>query len=224
MEPVSLGNFSVILMAWGLSKPWSERRDAAVFVLGAVLLITLSDSRLGLLVSAAMVALRLLPLPMVRRCAPAIPFLILACVLGVAAMVPGSSDDLLGRVGRSGRALLHFDVPLLLGVYSPLPNFGDMGFAYVVSRFGAPLTMGLILAIFLVPMADERGQRFRVLVVTYMFANFAVSGTSVFALKTAGLLWFLFGVLSATTPSPDDRPLVTPVALPSSAPQPWALP
>jgi putative polymerase len=224
MEPVSLGNFSAILMAWGLSKPWNERRDAATFVLGAVLLITLSDSRFGMLVCAAMVALRLLPLPMVRRCAPAIPFVILACVLGVAALVPGTSDDLLGRISRSGRALLQFDVPLLLGVYSPLPNFGDMGFAYVVSRFGAPLTIGLILALFLVPMADERGQRFRVLVVTYMFANFAVSGTSVFALKTAGLLWFLFGVLSAATPSPDVKASAPPTPPPPSAPLPWALP
>jgi len=197
MEPVSLGNFGVILLAWGLSKTWSEMRRFPVFLLGAALLIALSDSRLGLVMSGVLIGFRLLPLPMVRRLAPAFPFLVLACVIGVALTYHSSADNLLGRVGRSGEALLHFDWALIMGMSGPLPNFGDMGFAYVISRFGAPLCITLVLALFMVPMADAQGERFRSLIVLYIFANFAVSGTSVFALKTAGLLWFLFGVLSA---------------------------
>jgi hypothetical protein len=49
-------------------------------------------------------------------------------------------------------------------------------------------------------MRSERAQRFRAFVVLYIFSNLAVSGTSVFALKTAGLMWFLFGVLSMAHP------------------------
>jgi len=41
-----------------------------------------------------------------------------------------------------------------------------------------------------------RGVRFRALIVLYLFASLAISGTSIFALKTAGIMWFLFGVLS----------------------------
>jgi putative polymerase len=188
----------VILLAWGLCKPWDEIQRKPFFLLSAALLITLADSRLGLVMGSALLLVRMLPLPMLRRVAPFFPFLILGCVLGAALLFPGTDDTLAGRVSRSGTALLHFDWDLILGLSGPLPNFGDMGFAYVLSRFGAPLCLSLILAIFMVPMADERGERFRIFVVLYIFANFAISGTSVFALKTAGIMWFLFGVLSTS--------------------------
>jgi putative polymerase len=35
------------------------------------------------------------------------------------------------------------------------------------------------------------------MVVLYFFSSMAISGTSVFALKTAGLMWFLLGALTA---------------------------
>jgi putative polymerase len=189
----------VILLAWGLSKSWDDIKRKPFFLLSAALLITLADSRLGLVLGSALLGFRMLPLPILRRIAPFSPFLILACVLGAALIFSGTSDTLAGRVSRSGAALLNFDWALILGLSGPLPNFGDMGFAYVISRFGAPLCLALILVIFTVPMADPRGDRFRVFVVLYIFSNFAISGTSVFALKTAGILWFLFGVLSAAS-------------------------
>lgn len=200
MEPVSLGNFGVILLAWGLSKPWPEIRRFPYWLLGAALLITLSDSRFGLTLSVVLIGVRALPLPMVRRLAPLIPFLILAAVLALAFFWPSTGDNLLGRISLSGRAVLNFDGLMLLGLEGPLPNFGDMGFAYVISRFGAPLCLLLILALFTLPIAHPQGERFRILLVLYIFANLAVSGTSVFALKTAGLMWFLLGVLSAAHP------------------------
>jgi putative polymerase len=200
MEPVSLGNMGVILLAWGLSKPWDEMRRAPFFLWSAALLITLADSRLGLVVSGALLASRMVPLPILRRLMPIVPFLVLACVIGAAMLLPGISDTLAGRVSRSGRALLHFDWTMVLGLRGPLPNFGDMGFAYVLSRFGAPLCLALILAIFTIPMADARGERFRAFITLYIFSNLAISGTSVFALKTAGVMWFLFGVLSNAKP------------------------
>jgi putative polymerase len=42
-------------------------------------------------------------------------------------------------------------------------------------------------------MADERGDRFRAYITLYMSLILCVSGTSLFALKTAGILWFLVG-------------------------------
>jgi putative polymerase len=198
MEPVSLGNMGVILLAWGLSKSWEEIQRKPFIMLSAALLITLADSRLGLVMGGTLLGFRMLPLPMLRRAAPFFPFLIFACVVGAALLFSGTDDTLAGRVSRSGSALLRFDWALILGLSGPLPNFGDMGFAYILSRFGAPLCLSLILAIFMVPMADARGERFRVFVVLYIFANFAISGTSVFALKTAGIMWFLFGVLSTS--------------------------
>lgn len=196
LEPVGLGNFAVIVLAWALSKPWPEIRKAHIFTLGAILLITLSDSRFGLLMSAMLVFFRWLPLPLSSKMAPALPFLSLALVLAVTVFMPSPDDNFLGRVTTSGLAVLQFDWLMLLGLGSPLPNFGDMGFAYLLSRFGAPLSIALILTLLLIPMPNDRARRFRILVVLYVFANLAISGTSVFALKSAGILWFLVGVLS----------------------------
>ncbi|MDT8992592.1 polysaccharide polymerase [Curvibacter sp. APW13] len=196
MEPVSLGNLGVILLAWGLTKPRKEMLQYPVFLLSAALLIVLADSRFGLVMGLVFFIARILPLAVVRRLAPVSPVMILACVLLITLQTSAVSDDILGRVRQSGTALLHFDALMSLGLRGPLPGFGDMGFAYVISRFGIPVCMLLTFGLFLVPMADTRGQWFRAFVVLYIFSNLAISGTSIFALKTAGILWFLFGVLS----------------------------
>lgn len=198
MEPVGLGNFAVIVLAWLLSKPWPEIRANAILGAGVALLITLCDSRFGLMMSAVLLTARLLPENMLGKLASVAPLLALGIVVGVATFLPSDGDNVFGRITTTGRALLEFDWPLLLGLDGPLPPFGDMGYAYLLSRFGAPLSIALIAALFMIPMADQRGVRFRAFAILYLFANLSISGTSVFALKTAGILWFLFGVLSAT--------------------------
>lgn len=211
MEPIALGNFAVIVLAWGLSKPWSEIRQSALFMLAAALIITLCDSRFGLLLGAVLVVVRGIPLPVVGRLAPIIPFGILAVLIGFAWFAPSLGDNLHGRITTSGNALLLFDPAMLMGFGSPLPAFGDMGYAYMLSRFGAPLAVLLIAIIFLFPMADQRGLRYRQLIVLYIFSSLAISGTSVFALKTAGLAWFLFGVLSSAKAGAGVRTAAAPV-------------
>ncbi len=196
MEPVALGNLSVIIMAWALSKPLEEIRKIPVFVVGAAMLITLSDSRFGMMMSVALVALRPMPLSLTQKIAPTLPFVILALLVGLTWALPSVGDNLLGRISMSGIELLHFDSALLMGLGSPLPNYGDMGYAYLLSRFGAPMSIALIVVVFLIPMTDSRGVRFRALIVLYIFSNLAISGTSVFALKTAAIVWFLMGILS----------------------------
>lgn len=209
LEPIALGNFSVILLAWVLSQSWAEIRQARAYIFAVVLLIVMSDSRFGLMTSAMMILLRSLPLPIVEKFAPTIPVFSLGAVLSVAAFLPTLGDNFLGRITTSGMALLNFDWAMLLGFGSPMPNFGDMGFAYLLSRFGAPLVILLIVTLFLLPMATDRGIRFRILIIVYLFANIAISGTSVFALKTAGIMWFLFGILSAANSRQGRNPPVS---------------
>jgi putative polymerase len=76
-----------------------------------------------------------------------------------------------------------------------------MGYAYIFSRFGLPLCVLLVVAVFLLPNHDLRGMRYRAFLMLYLALILSVSGTSAFALKTAGMLWFLLGVLS-TLPAP----------------------
>jgi putative polymerase len=204
MEPVGLGNFAVIVLAWLLSKPWPEIRANAILGIGVALLITLCDSRFGLMMSAVLLTARLLPENLLGKLASVAPLLALGIVVGVAAFLPSDGDNVLGRITMTGRALLDFDWPLLLGLDGPLPPFGDMGYAYLLSRFGAPLSIALIAALFMIPMSDQRGIRFRAFAILYLVANLSISGTSVFALKTAGILWFLFGVLSAAQNKPEE--------------------
>lgn len=200
MDPVSLGNFAVIVLAWGLTKSRAQWRQALPFVVGAMVLIALADSRFGLMLLAAMLLMRLCPARLVDRAALLLPLLVVVAVIVVPLLAPEVGDTFLGRVTKSGAALLRFDLPILLGM-AELPNFGDMGYAYVFSRFGLPLCVLLVISVFLLPNHDPRGMRYRAFLMLYLSLILSVSGTSLFALKTAGILWFLLGVLT-TLPSP----------------------
>ena len=198
LEPVSLGNFAVIVLGWNLSRDWNDMRKPTLLLgLAALVLIVLSDSRFGMLMAALLLGYRLLPMPVFRWVAPVFPFALFAAILAVAWYLPLVSDTVVGRISNSGHSLLDFDGARLMGFGSPLPGYGDMGYAYALSRFGALLVMGLLLLLFLMPCTGERAQRFRALMVLYFFCSLAISGTSVFALKTAGLMWFLLGALAA---------------------------
>lgn len=206
LEPVSLGNFAVVVLAWTLSKPWESIRAAPFLAISVVVLIILCDSRFGLVVGGALIALRLMPLGFIRKVMPTMPFLTLGLIMLVALLMPGNGDNIVGRTTFSGNHLMNMDIATIFGLNGQMSGYGDVGYAYVMSRFGAPLAIVLIFTIFLTQMPDERGMRFRGLIVFYLFANLAISGTSIFALKTGGLLWFLFGVLSAA-PSTASRSL-----------------
>jgi putative polymerase len=198
LEPVSLGNFAVIVLAWNLSLDWRDRDKPALWmVLAALLLIVLSDSRFGMLMAALLLGYRLLPMPAFRWVAPAFPFLLFGAILAVARLLPLADDTLLGRISGSGQALLDFDAAELMGLSGALQGYGDMGYAYVLSRFGVLQAIALLLVLFLMACPSNRAQRFRAMVVLYFFSSLAISGTSVFALKTAGLMWFLLGALAA---------------------------
>lgn len=197
MEPVSMGNFAVLILAYGLSKDFSEWRKGAMFFWGAAILIALSDSRFGLMMLVPMLLLRILPAVQANRVAVFFPLLGVLVLFYVALMMPAQGDNLVGRLTRSGVEMLELPGLMWFGLSSPLPNFGDMGYAYAMSRFGLPLCTFLLIGLMWLPMPDQRAMRFRAFVLLYASAILLISGTSLFALKTAGLLWFMLGVLSA---------------------------
>lgn len=207
LEPVSLGNFAVILLAWNLSTAWKNAGlYRGLMCLVALVLIVLSDSRFGMLMAAVLVIYRLLPQPAFAWLAPAYPLLLLAGIVGVASLSLTDGDNFAGRISLTGQALIQLNETALMGLASPLPGFGDMGYAYVITRYGVLTVVCLVVALFWIPVASDRAGRFRAMVVLYCFSSLAISGTSVFALKTAGLMWFVFGALAADThPLPASR-------------------
>jgi putative polymerase len=200
LEPVSLGNFAVILMGYGLAKPLREWRMSIWFVLSAVVLITLADSRFGIYMFGLLLVLRLLVHGRTHLLAVAFPLFGGCILLALATYAPGTGDNLIGRMTVSGEYLLGFDEMNLLGLRDFATNFGDMGYAYVISRFGLPGIVLMWLCVFMLPLHDEAARRFRTAMSAYVTLILCVSGTSLFALKTAGVLWFLFGAMSMKKP------------------------
>lgn len=193
LEPVSLGNFATICAAWGLSLNKSELRKTVFFVVMAVVMIVISDSRFALTSVSLMIAMRLV----IHGRALYLPILapFAAIALLVALGVDGGKfveDSFSGRLALSGNALHEFDIPMLFAMTVSNP-YADMGYAHLISAFGLPLTLLLWFSLWFLPMPDEQGQRFRSFAAIYIVLILCVSGYSLYALKTSGVLWFLMG-------------------------------
>ncbi|MBB5202008.1 polysaccharide polymerase [Glaciimonas immobilis] len=196
LEPVSLGNFAVIVGAWGLSKRRDEIAEMLFFVVSAFTMIALSDSRYGMITVAALMLMRCIPFGNKYIWMMILPVLCVCTLLGTALFVNGIySDNVLGRLYVSGKMLCNLDVGMIFGTEGYDINFGDMGYPSLLTRLGLVLCLFLWIAFWMLSMKDERGNRFRASVTLYMSLILCVSGTSLFALKTAGILWFLVGCL-----------------------------
>ncbi|AIY42099.1 Xanthan biosynthesis exopolysaccharide polymerase GumE [Collimonas arenae] len=197
LEPVSLGNFAVIVAAWGLAKRREEIKEMIFFVLAAAVMIALSDSRYGMITVAALVLLRCLPLGKHYTWTLVFPLLSIAMLLVLAGYFGGQySDSVLGRLYVSGRTLLNLDLGMIFGLDGFNFGFGDMGYPSLLTRLGVLLCLFLWGAFWMLKMEDERGERLRAYITLYMSLILCVSGTSLFALKTAGILWFLVGCVA----------------------------
>ncbi len=194
LEPVSLGNFAVIASAWGLSKSPAQWRSGLFFFAAGLTLIALSDSRYGIGAVSMMLLLRFLPVRPLKFVLSLAPIICVAGLVLIALFYQGQyADNILGRLYASGRSLLDFNFSMVMGVEGAFSFFYDMGYPYVLTRLGFPLVACLWFAIWMMKMHDVQGERFRIYVALYITLLLCISGTSMFALKTAGLLWFLMG-------------------------------
>ena len=194
MEPVSLGNFAVIVAAWGLSKSRDEWRKMLFFVMSAVVMITLSDSRYGMVTVGLLVVMRMLFVGRMHTLAMLLPLMCIAVLIALVLVLGNyQGDNIMGRLYVTGTVLMNFNVSEILGLQGFNINFGDMGYAVVLTRYGLILCTILWIAFWMIKMKDERGIRFRAYVALYISLILAISGTSLMALKTAGILWFLIG-------------------------------
>ena len=208
LEPVSMGNFATLIAAWGLSRDNRDWRKGAFFVGSAIVLMIMCDSRFALLSLPLMLGARLLLRGAALNLVMLAPFGALGLVMLVGATTTEYGDNFIGRIALSGWSLLDFDLGLLFGVAVP-PSFGDMGYAYLLAGFGLPVCLLIWFALWLQPMPDERGRRFRAFIAIYVGLILAISGTSLFAFKTSALLWCLVGCM-LQNPAPKRAPLARP--------------
>jgi len=123
-----------------------------------------------------------------------LPLFCALMLLGIGMFYNGPySDNVLGRLYVSGKTLMNLDLGMIFGLDGFNIGYGDMGYPSLLTRLGLLLCIFLWAAFWMLKMEDERGDRFRAYITLYMSLILCVSGTSLFALKTAGILWFLVG-------------------------------
>ncbi|GGY70084.1 polysaccharide biosynthesis protein GumE [Marinobacter zhanjiangensis] len=197
LEPVSLGNLATLVVAWGLSKGRDENALMWLFVGAGLTMMVLADSRFALLSVSLLIIVRVAFRDWMLYLPAAMPFIVIGALVALGMFSNmGYSDSFIGRLVISGRALISFDVPMLMGADGGA-WFPDQGYAHLLSSFGIVLVLGFWLTIWMMPVPDERAARFRCFAAIYISLILTVSGTSLFAMKTSALLWFLFGVILA---------------------------
>lgn len=209
LEPVSLGNFAAMTAAWGLSRDKTQMRTMLFFLGAAFVLMVLSDSRFALMSVSIMVFMRIALRGDAVNLAVFAPFAALALLVFLGLTTTGPvNDNFIGRLTISGWSLAEFEVATLLGA-SPGKSYADEGYAYVFATFGLPLALLLWFAVWFLRMPDDQGMRFRAFICIYIALILCVSGTSLFAFKSAGILWFLVGcsLRSPAPANPSTRPL-----------------
>lgn len=194
-EPVSLGNFSVVLSAWLLSQSKSSWRLNLWLWGSALSMSLLSDSRFAMMSIVVLFVLRIFfDVRILRFVSLVAPILGVLLVIFVSVYFPSHQDNLQGRLTAAGLALQNLPVEGFWGLKGFHLPLGDMGYAYLIVHFGVPVAIALWVWVALRIDGDEQHQLFRALALIYMAMILAVSGSSVFSLKTAGFLWFLIGI------------------------------
>ena len=221
LEQVSLANFATILTVFLVSL-WGRlsRRARILYPLLIAFILVTNNSRTALAIALAA--------PLVYFIAPRLPRLIGLAVLPMTLLLalvvtwnspPSREDDLVGRLGLTIRTLADLDLAALLGAHATsAADFADSGYTFVIyasSIFGLLLFWAFFSLISASTGATAAQKRASLAMGLYLFLNLMVSGTSVFSIKTAALLWFLIGFLrreaqeTGELVKPDLRPIAS---------------
>jgi putative polymerase len=198
LEPVSMGNFPIICLAWFLSVRSGTALSRGISIVASLFCIVLPDSRFAMGCSVVMVGLRLLPWRRSAWFAGLSPVVALAALVALGEANPATglpwieSDDFAGRLLYSGRLLSIFTWADWAAL-APSPNYtADTGYAYLINNAGLPLILGLWLAFILRRPATPEAGTLRGMLAIYVATSLCV-GASMVSIKTAALCWFLYG-------------------------------
>lgn len=200
LEPDSLGNYAAIMFAWCITTTNGSRRSRGWLLALSVLCVIIADSRFAGGCCTAMLLVRLTPLVRSRIAVFVMPLVVMVGLTLVGSLnelkgvVPAIMiDNLSGRLLFSSRLLNYWHLPQWFAMLPSQVYTADTGYAYVVNNMGLPLTL-MFLALF----AFNRSVRMeatsmKVMIAVYLSTSLCI-GASIFTIKTAALLWFLYGV------------------------------
>lgn len=211
LEPVSMGNFSVIVFAWCLSFRQKAPWKTTVLIVGAAICAILSDLRFAFVCWSLMLLLRCSPLYRSRFLLFCLPLGAMLALLTVGSLhqlpdIPPyiMSDDFPGRLLFSGRLLNYWGWPQWFGFAPSQIYTADTGYAYTINNLGLPLALGL-LGLFAAKIpATLEAASMKAMITVYMAASLCI-GANMFTIKTAALMWFLYGVANIITVIPKNH-------------------
>ena len=198
LEPISAGNFGIVVFLWALVRSFMERRAFWGLFACAALIIIMADSRFGANFCALCLLLAFLPAAIRTAVVAILPL----CALLALVLLPdalsaqyGVDNGFIGRIILSGLILDRFDALNWLGLKAPHFITSDSGYAYALGGFGILGLAAFWTMLFLIKGSGSRFYLLRDLAAAY-FAVLLCISNSPFTIKTGALLWFLVGLLS----------------------------
>ena len=196
LEPVSMGNFGALAVAFALAIPLKHWRSALTIAVIGVSAILLADARFAVFASGLFVVARFVPVRWMNTALVAMPIAAIALLLYAAGHFGAQGDDLTSRLATSGLVLQSLDLAQIFGAESQSISTVDAGYAYAITSLGLPFCIVLWSAFVMLKTPSAHAQRYKFFLGIYACALLCVSGTSLFALKTAALAWFVMGAMA----------------------------
>lgn len=197
LEPVSLGNFGALAAAFAIALPRRHWRLATAIGAAAAFAIVTADARFAAAAVGLFLVARLAPLVWTNVMLAVMPLVAIGALLAAGATVSPEGDDFLSRLSHSGNVLAGLDAAVLFGLRPFSITAVDSGYAYALANFGLPLCILLWASFVALPAPNAAALRYKLLLGVYACALLCISGSSLFALKTAALGWFALGALAA---------------------------
>jgi putative polymerase len=201
LEPLSVGNFGAIAFAWVLLRDRHRFWPFVAKTVAVAAILVLADARFGLYLSISTLVIYLVA----RFVRPTMlfiaPFLAMVALVAFAAIGwQGNIDNTLaGRALSAGQSLTALDVLQVFGLQTNDSFFsgysGDSGYGYVLVKIGL-VGMAALWALFAYArVLDREAWQFKTFIAVYVVSLVAISA-SFFSIKTAALVWFLYGTLN----------------------------
>lgn len=197
LEPVSSAAFSGIAFGWMVHRFSSKGMVNVVFLFLATLDILLADGRLASLTCLTALAIYLLGLSLNGIAIFCLPFGAMLLLLLDGAYSLGTADNgLFGRLLMSGTVLHSWGVEEWLALKGSDAALVDCGYGWLLSNLGL-IPMAALWSLFAFQGRLALKQRqWLTLMALYFVLSLSVGPASL-SIKTAGLAWFLCGVVTS---------------------------
>jgi putative polymerase len=207
LEPVSVGNFGAIAFAWVLLRDRGRVWPLVAKSFAIATILVLADARFGFYLCIFTLVLYLAA-PMIRPTMLLFgPFLVMIGLVAYAGVhgQGAPSNELAGRLMHAADSLVELDSwqvfglsisDVFIGGYT-----GDSGYGYMLVKVGLVGLTAIWTLFIYAPVFDRDAWRFKVFIAFYAVSLLSISA-SLFTIKTAALLWFLYGTLN--NPERDD--------------------